>query len=803
MPEWSLRQATRWLLSLAVLISGLSAWQLLTDADDRLDELTRHVRGDAWAARQARGHASGFLLELAHDVIGGRATAPDDRVRASADAPSSQGTETPAERTSGQEERQSSGERVRASFDRLAQAVAALASSETGEVGAAINPVGVATTFETALAPIKAWLDGPLEPAVLRRIQHRLSAPLAGLDQLITDLENLRAELQNRDWARADRLIRLNRYIVVGFLLGASLVIALLVIEARNAERARRAALGNEQRFRDFAEIASDWMWETDADFRFTGVTNQIAETAGFDAESCLGRTLWDLVPEALEQPELAEMQALIERRQPFRDVVCRVGQSREEEGHAIVRVSGTPYFDRRGVFHGYRGVGTDISTEVRRESRIRFLAEHDQLTHLPNRASFQDHIRQILASKRSIDRKGVLYALDLDGFKDVNDTFGHDVGDGLIIAVAERLGRCVRPGDMIARLGGDEFMVVQRLDGPAVEDPGRTAERLIQALARPFQVAGREFSVGTSIGIACFPEDGTSLEELMKAADLALYAAKEAGRGRAVAFNPVMTRDLQMKKRLEADLRHALEADRLQLYLQPQVDLASQAVVGSEALVRWHHDELGWIGADVFVGVAEQTGLILPLGRWVLETACREAAGWADLDPQQVLAVNVSPAQFMHQDLVKEVTEVLESTGLAPERLELEITEGLLMRDEELAIRTLDRLHEMGVQLAIDDFGTGYSSLSYLRHFRVHKLKIDRSFVIDLERNADDRTIVRAIIGLGQALGLSTIAEGVETPAQAEILTCLGCNQGQGYLFGKPAPATRFVSEVLAPDAA
>ena len=575
---------------------------------------------------------------------------------------------------------------------------------------------------------------------------------------------------------------------LVGFFVIAGVFSCLLIGEADASKQAERQAVANERRFRDIAEIASDWVWETDRDLRFSYVSEQIERSTGRPTKMHLGRPLTDLAPHPAAQPALQPYFEAVAEQRSFRNIVCEAGPVDGER--RVIRISGKPFFDDRGSLLGYRGVGSDISAEVHREAQIRFLAEHDQLTRLPNRVFFQDHFRDVLGSRRGGDQGGSLLALDLDGFKDINDTFGHDVGDALIVSVAERLTASIRDGDLLVRLGGDEFAIVQTgVDHPANED-AEFAQRLLDAFAAPFRARGKELAIGVSIGIARFPADGQSLEDLMKAADLALYSGKARGRGCFEFFDQAMTRRLHHRRRLETRLRDAIDEGGLGLHFQPQVDLSSGKLIGAEALLRWHDHELGQVPPDEFVPVAEETGLILPLGQWVLESACEEGARWASIGIDGVVAVNISPAQFTHQDLVAAVETALARTGLPPQRLELEITEGLLMGDTRAAVETLDRLRAMGVRLAIDDFGTGYSSLSYLKRFRVHKVKIDKSFVGDLENDEDDRRIVHAILMLGQALNLCTIAEGVETPMQNELLTSLGCDQAQGYLYGKPMPA-------------
>jgi len=423
-------------------------------------------------------------------------------------------------------------------------------------------------------------------------------------------------------------------------------------------------------------------------------------------------------------------------------------------------------------------------------ERRTRYLAEHDVLTGLPNRARFRDQLGEHLELARRDGRELWLHVLDLDGFKDVNDAFGHDVGDALLAAVADRLREAAGEGERLVRLGGDEFA----LYGTSPGDGQDAADRLLAAFALPIELLGRNLHVGTSIGVARFPADGRNVESLLKAADLALYAAKQE-RGRAARYDPEMTARQQRRRELEAALRQAIERNELEVHLQPQVRLADGRCIGAEALVRWQHPSLGRVSPADFIPIAESSGLIGPLGRWVLETACREALLWQGDAAEAVVAVNVSPSQFIYGDLVEETRSVLAATGLPARRLELEITEGMLMHDARSALDTLQRLRRLGVQLAIDDFGTGYSSLSYLKRFSVDKLKIDQSFVREMASDEDDRRIVATIVELARGLGLRTIAEGIETPEQRALLSALGCEEGQGYLFARPLPAEEFRS--------
>jgi diguanylate cyclase (GGDEF)-like protein len=428
-----------------------------------------------------------------------------------------------------------------------------------------------------------------------------------------------------------------------------------------------------------------------------------------------------------------------------------------------------------------------DITERHVAEAQIRHLAHHDALTGLPNRAVLRQRLDHALqAMRRGGDACAVLM-LDLDRFKEVNDTLGHSVGDGLLKAVAERLRGCVRDGDTIARLGGDEIAIVQRASEPAINSI-QLAKRILDAIAAPFDLDGHQVSVGISIGIAISPDDGDDPDQLLKNADLALCRAKAEGRSTFRCFEEEMDRHMQERRNLERDMRSALHNHEFVLYYQPLVNLGNDEICGFEALLRWPHPKHENISPERFIPVAEETGLIVALGEWVLRRACTEAATW----PQHLkIAVNVSPAQFQARNFADTVASILHATGLAPRRLELEITETVMMKDEEAAFRALTKLHELGVRIALDDFGTGYSSLSNLRKFPFDKIKIDRSFVGDLSvSNANALALVRSVAQLGMSLGLTTTAEGVETKEQLETVRAEGCAEIQGYYISPPAPA-------------
>ncbi len=416
-------------------------------------------------------------------------------------------------------------------------------------------------------------------------------------------------------------------------------------------------------------------------------------------------------------------------------------------------------------------------------EDKIRFLAMHDSLTGLPNRVQFHQQLeRAVTRAKRHGNLMAVL-CLDLDRFKDVNDTLGHATGDALLEEVSARLKENTRDVDLVGRLGGDEFAIVaEELETP--EDAMRLARRVCGALGSGYQVNGHEVTTSASIGIAMGPVDGEPIEVLMKNADLALYRAKEDGRNTFRFFEPAMDAALQKRRRMENDLRNALRKNQLYLDYQPQFGLESGKLTGYEALVRWWHPSEGEVPPATFMPIAEETGLIAPLGEWILKTACTYATTWP-IDTK--LAVNLSPAQFKTQDVYGLVRRVLAETGLDPERLELEITEAIILQNTDAVIDTLTKLDQLGVCIAMDDFGTGYSSLSYLTRFPVKKIKIDRSFIDTLGTSEQTSAIVSSIVGLGQSLHVTITAEGVETAGQAAMLKEWGCDQVQGYYYGRP----------------
>jgi diguanylate cyclase (GGDEF)-like protein len=437
----------------------------------------------------------------------------------------------------------------------------------------------------------------------------------------------------------------------------------------------------------------------------------------------------------------------------------------------------------------GWVATHEDVTAKRESHQRIAYLAKHDPLTGLTNRAYFADQLTLEL-SRAARGQRFALLTLDLDRFKEVNDSLGHWYGDKILQEVAERLRKAVRQGDVITRLGGDEFAILQT----ALSRPGEAATlaaRILKSLSRPYHVDGHSILIAATVGIAVAPRDGCVAEELLKKSDVALYRAKAEARGTFRYFEKGMDAELQRRRVVEAELRSALKNQEFELYYQPILTVADGTIGGFEALIRWHHPERGLVQPQEFIPVAEETGLIIPIGDWVLRQACRDAADWAgDLK----VSVNVSPVQFKRGDLVRLVKDALADASLPASRLELEMTETALMDDEEWVRAVLHQLRAAGVGLAMDDFGTGYSSLAYLRRFLFSRIKIDRGFVVDLAHAKDARAIVAATVTLANDLGIATTAEGVETHEQRQILESMGCSAIQGYLIGKPAPSAQAI---------
>jgi diguanylate cyclase (GGDEF)-like protein/PAS domain S-box-containing protein len=554
-------------------------------------------------------------------------------------------------------------------------------------------------------------------------------------------------------------------------------------------KRTKRSLREIVERFRSLTELSSDWYWEMDADLRFTYVSEGIRKVRGVGPESLIGRKRWE-TERVGGDDEMERHRATLEGHLPFKDFV--LARSNADGRVTYVSHTGKPIFDEQGNFRGYRGVARDITARVRAEEELARMAHYDALTGLPNRALLQGRLKRAMARA---DRGQTLLAvmfLDLDQFKEINDSLGHAVGDAVLKEISLRLESCLRATDTVARLGGDEFTILLE-DVRTAEEISRIADKLLRSISERADVAGHELHMSTSIGVTVYPLDDHDSDTLLRNADLAMYHAKQEGRNNVQFFSHDMSERTEKRVDMLGRLRGAIARDELQLYYQPQVDVRSGAIIGVEALLRWNDRERGQVQPAHFIPLAEDTGLIVPIGEWVLREACRQAQVWrnAGLGPL-TMAVNLSARQFRQKGLVQLISSVLAESGLPPACLELEITESTMMHRAEEAAAGLRDLHALGVQISLDDFGTGYSSLAYLHRFPVHTLKVDQSFVRDIKSDRDDAAIVSTVITLARQLELKSLAEGVETKEQLAFLRTRGCDSFQGYLFCHPLPAAQ-----------
>jgi len=559
--------------------------------------------------------------------------------------------------------------------------------------------------------------------------------------------------------------------VVAGICLG---LLALAIVGLRFDLAAKAALRRDRERLGELANVALEGLLICDGDAVIT--CNQSAERLiGRKRGALAGSSASLLFPslDLLSLPEREEREAELVR-EDGQAVPVRVLRSQVPVGHKMQTVIAV----------------RDQRERLRTEAQIRTLASHDPLTGLPNRTHFYDLLAMHAASRRQGDRGFAVLMIDLDRFKPVNDTFGHAAGDVVLRKVADRLSASLREGDVVARLGGDEFAVLQ-LDVHEPDAPALLAQRLADAIGRlPFMLEGGGVVIGASVGVARAPVDGDDPATLLRNAGLALYAAKTEGSGTFRLFDAGLDERMQERRTLEAGLRRALVNDELELHYQPLVEARTGRITSAEALVRWRDPERGLVPPSEFIELAEETGLIVPLGEWVLRTACAEAATWPD---DLSVAVNLSPVQFREAKLADTITAALRDAGLPPERLEVEITEGVLLADEKQTLAILKQLRGAGIRLSMDDFGTGYSSLSYLRRFPFNKIKVDQSFIRQLPADGESAAIVRAIITMGACLGMSTTVEGVETPEQFSFSADEGCDHLQGFLISEPLPAQAF----------
>jgi diguanylate cyclase (GGDEF)-like protein/PAS domain S-box-containing protein len=558
------------------------------------------------------------------------------------------------------------------------------------------------------------------------------------------------------------------------------------ITKRKSAEHALREA---ERRYHGLFENAIEGIFRTTVEGHYLDANPALAHIYGFDSPEELMRSLRDIGTQLyVDKQRRDEFMHIMKARGSVTSFESQVYRKNgdiiwiSENARALFAEDGSPI--------GYEGTAEDITERRLYQVRIEHQANYDTLTGLANRSLLQDRLQQALLTTASSGRRIAVAFVDLDRFKFINDSLGHHVGDELLKAVAARLKACVRDCDTVARLGGDEFvLLINGHTGP--EDVRQLMDKMLASVAQPWIIEQGEFLVSCSIGVALHPDDGEQALTLLKHADSAMYRAKDSGRNNFQFFtrelNALMTEQLE----LETHLRRALERNQFVLRYQPRVNLATGQIVGAEALLRWRIPQRGTIPPLRFIALAEETGLIVPIGKWVLQTACAQNKAWQDagLAPI-VVSVNVSARQFRHESLVQTVAEALKSTGLEPRYLELELTESMVMHDAPQVVAMLDELKELGVKIAVDDFGTGYSSLSYLKRFPVDRLKVDRSFVEHMITEGDDATIVRAIIALGHNLGLKVVAEGVETAQQARALRAYQCDEAQGFLFSRAVSA-------------
>ncbi|MBP6851358.1 MAG: PAS domain S-box protein, partial [Rhodoferax sp.] len=577
------------------------------------------------------------------------------------------------------------------------------------------------------------------------------------------------------------------------------------VMDITERKRIERSLRDNEERYRALTALSSDWYWEQDDQFRFVRVDGNLQEILGRSNTMLMGKTRWEVGGFQLTEAQWDAHRAVLQAHQPFRDFQMH---NRDAKGRDLwVSISGAPIFDANGVFRGYRGVGRDVTAERLAADQIHALAFYDALTELPNRRLLIERLKQALAVHVRTRRQAALLFIDLDNFKTLNDTLGHETGDQLLRQVAQRIVACMRETDTVARLGGDEFVVMLEDLSEDLQEAAQQAEfvgnKILAAFDPPFELGTRSHRSTPSIGITLFGKGGKSVDDLLKHADLAMYQAKGAGRNTLRMFDQGMQAAVDGRAAMESELREGLLRGQMRLAYQPVVQLEGR-VIGAEALVRWQHPLRGVVSPGEFIPLAEATRLIIPLGQWVLHAACRQLAVWQTQPhmAHMTVAVNVSANQFKEPEFVEGVFLALRQSGADPRLLKLELTESLLADNVEDIIAKMMRLREVGIDFSLDDFGTGYSSLSYLKRLPLAQLKIDQSFVRDVLVDPNDAAIARTIVALGGSLGLAVIAEGVETVGQQQFLQAIGCHAFQGYLFGRPMPVAELDAFVRAHDA-
>ncbi len=569
------------------------------------------------------------------------------------------------------------------------------------------------------------------------------------------------------------------------------------ITRRKQSEAATSAA---EARYRSIFENAIEGIYQTTPSGQYLNFNPALARIYGYESSEDLRRGVSDIQRQLYVDPaKRNEFVTLMSEQGSVHNFEAQVYR---KNGEVIwISENARAVYDDDGSLLFYEGTVEDITDRKSYEQQIEYQATHDGLTGLPNRTLLADRLQQCMSMAERHGSKLAVAFVDLDQFKMINDSMGHHAGDALLVTMAQRLSQCVREYDTVVRLGGDEFVLLLTSLNK-VEDISQSMRRVLTAVAEPCVIEGREFVVSCSIGIGIYPDDGKDPNTLLKHADSAMYKAKQSGRNNFQFYTRELNRILMERLEIEYKLRSAVENEEFLLHYQPKVELATGSIVGAEALVRWQPPGERMVSPASFIPVAEETGLIEPIGLWVLQTACRKAEELKRLLGRPIpIAVNVSPRQFRQTGLVKLVESVLDDTGIEPSSLELEITESMLVHDTANFIRVLHDLKAIGVKLAIDDFGTGYSSMAYLKDFPVDRLKIDKTFVDDLETMPAKAAILRAIVGLGHALNMKVVAEGVETYNQQAYLSGIGCDEIQGYYFSKPLPAEAFLTLLQQPS--
>ena len=560
-----------------------------------------------------------------------------------------------------------------------------------------------------------------------------------------------------------------------------------IALAARQTDVAEDALRHSEQRFRTVSEASSDWIWESDAEQRLVYLSERFVAVTGFRREDWLGRPLHELLGYAPSQVEEVARTPLAAGR-TRRPLPCEMRDAQAKLRYC--QLSAQPIISG-GLLAGFRGTVCDVTEEIEAKARIEHISQHDALTGLANRHQLHRYLAQRFVAGVSASQPLHLLALDLDRFKPVNDSLGHGAGDQVLCQVARELRASVREGDLVARIGGDEFLIA--VNGClSAEQVSLMCNRMLEGIGRTMRIDEHDINIGASIGIAQAPQDGHGAEDLLRYADIALYEAKAAGRNTLRFYEPTMNQRILERRQLETELRLGLQRLEFELDFQPRFDASSQRLLGAEALVRWNHPTRGRLAPAEFIGVAEETGLILGLSDWVLQEACSQALVW---EPELIVSINLSPLEFQRDDLVARVRKVLDRTGIDPARVELELTENVLLDDAAGALELMKKLKALGVRLSMDDFGTGYSSLSYLRTYPFDCLKIDRSFVSNIEVSESNAAIVEAIVSMGRALSLTVVAEGIETAGQLARIADLRCDQAQGFHLQRPLSQARFAA--------